>query len=123
MSEDIFRQLWEPVLSGRDKRGVQEVGDRLQKLEEKAEESRQVARPIGAAGLSFDAEPIAGTVRQRGLASLDMNVDTKKDTLSAQDISGGAGLPAGYTFEEFTICDSGEPATRWWPTWLTNPEA
>ena len=36
---------------------------------------------------------------------------------------GGAGLPAGYAFEEFTICDSGTPATRWWPTWTTNPEA
>lgn len=35
----------------------------------------------------------------------------------------GAGLPDGYTFEEFTICDSGTPATRWWPTWTTNPEA
>jgi len=46
-------------------------------------------------------------------------------TVSGTDITfqSSAGLPAGYTFEEFTICDSGTPATRWWPTWLTNPEA
>lgn len=43
-------------------------------------------------------------------------------TLSA-NAEGGGGLPDGYTFEEFTICDSGTPATRWWPTWTTNPEA
>lgn len=34
---------------------------------------------------------------------------------------GGGGLPAGYTFEEFTICDSGSPATRYWPTWTSDP--
>lgn len=28
---------------------------------------------------------------------------------------------AGATFEEFTICDSGVPATRWWPTWTSDP--
>ncbi len=50
----------------------------------------------------------------------DGNVRVSIDPLA---LSGGAGLPAGYTFEEFTICDSGSPATRWWPTWLTNPEA
>lgn len=33
----------------------------------------------------------------------------------------GGGLPAGYTFEEFTICDSGSPATRWMATWTSNP--
>lgn len=33
----------------------------------------------------------------------------------------GTGLPDGYTFEEFTICVSGAPATRWWPTWTSNP--
>lgn len=31
------------------------------------------------------------------------------------------GLPAGYTFEEFTICEDGTPATRWIPTWTSNP--
>lgn len=34
---------------------------------------------------------------------------------------GGGSLPAGYTFEEFTICDSGSPDTRWWPTWTSEP--
>ena len=43
-------------------------------------------------------------------------------TENGADDMGGA-LPTGYTFEEFTICDSGTPATRWWPTWTTNPEA
>ena len=33
-----------------------------------------------------------------------------------------AGLvDTGATFEEFTICDSGTPATRWWPTWTSDP--
>lgn len=43
-------------------------------------------------------------------------------TENGADDMGGA-LPSGYTFEEFTICDSGTPATRWWPTWTSNPEA
>jgi hypothetical protein len=34
---------------------------------------------------------------------------------------GGSGLPADYTFEEFTICVSGSPETRWWPTWESDP--
>lgn len=25
------------------------------------------------------------------------------------------------TYEEFTICDSGTPATRWWQTWTSDP--
>lgn len=45
--------------------------------------------------------------------------------LGGQDQDGGLetveGLPAGYTFEEFTICDSGSSATRWWPTWTSDP--
>ncbi len=28
---------------------------------------------------------------------------------------------AGGTFEEFTICVSGSPATRWLPTWTADP--
>lgn len=30
-------------------------------------------------------------------------------------------VATGATFEEFTICDSGTPATRWWPTWTSDP--
>lgn len=33
----------------------------------------------------------------------------------------GGGLPDGYTFEEFTICDSGTPATRFIATWTSDP--
>lgn len=33
------------------------------------------------------------------------------------------GVPAGYTFEEFTICVDGAPETRWWPTWTSDPTA
>lgn len=40
--------------------------------------------------------------------------------LSGLEIGAG-GLPTGYTYEEFTICVSGTPETRWWPTWLTDP--
>lgn len=49
--------------------------------------------------------------------------DNNIDLSSPPGGGGGGGLPPGYTFEEFTICDSGTPATRWWPTWPTNPEA
>lgn len=31
------------------------------------------------------------------------------------------GLPDGVAFEEFTICDSGTPATRWLATWTSDP--
>ena len=30
-------------------------------------------------------------------------------------------IAAGATFEEFTICDSGTPASRWIPTWTSDP--
>ena len=30
-------------------------------------------------------------------------------------------IASGATFEEFTICDSGTPATRWMPTWTADP--
>jgi hypothetical protein len=30
-------------------------------------------------------------------------------------------VATGATFEEFTICDSGTPATRYWPTWTSDP--
>ena len=30
-------------------------------------------------------------------------------------------VATGATFEEFTLCDSGTPATRWWPTWTSDP--
>lgn len=36
---------------------------------------------------------------------------------------GGEGLPEGVVWEEFTICDSGSPATRWLPTSTTDPSA
>lgn len=49
--------------------------------------------------------------------------DGNTDFTAGPGLSTGGGLPAGYTFEEFTICDSGTPATRWWPTWTANPEA
>lgn len=66
-------------------------------------------------------ESIEGSVN---LTSNDKSVSiTTADGNTDLSASGGAGLPPDYTFEEFTICDSGEPATRWWPTWTTNPEA
>lgn len=62
-----------------------------------------------------------------GVTNLTSNDNSVKITTADGNTdlsaSGGAGLPPDYTFEEFTICDSGTPATRWWPTWLTNPEA
>lgn len=30
-------------------------------------------------------------------------------------------IASGATFEEFTICDSGSPASRWLPTWTADP--
>lgn len=36
---------------------------------------------------------------------------------------GGAGLPEGVVWEQFTICASGSPATRWMPTSTTDPSA
>lgn len=38
-----------------------------------------------------------------------------------QSGDGGSGLPDGVTFEEFTICDSGSPASRWLATWTSDP--
>lgn len=43
--------------------------------------------------------------------------------IDGSGVEGGGSLPAGYTFEEFTICVDGEPETRWWPTWTSNPDA
>lgn len=35
--------------------------------------------------------------------------------------SSSSGLPAGYTFTQFTICNSGNSNTVWWPIWPNNP--
>jgi hypothetical protein len=54
---------------------------------------------------------------------IDIRFAGENILISATSSGGGDSLPGGYTFEEFTICDSGTPATRWWPTWTSNPEA
>lgn len=33
----------------------------------------------------------------------------------------GLGFAPGFTYEEFTICDSGSPASRWIATWTSDP--
>lgn len=48
-------------------------------------------------------------------------IEYNPEANGSDGISGASGLPNGYTFEEFTICDSGTPATRWWPTWTSDP--
>lgn len=37
------------------------------------------------------------------------------------DGADGLGFEPGFTYEEFTICDSGSPALRWIPTWTSDP--
>ena len=57
------------------------------------------------------------------------NMLAGKDTLSAQAGNGGATagdvlaalIASGATFTEFTYCDSGTPATAWWPIWASDP--
>lgn len=53
------------------------------------------------------------------VAESNVVVEYNPDENGTDGIDGG--LPDGYTFEEFTICDSGTPATRWWPTWTSDP--
>jgi hypothetical protein len=33
----------------------------------------------------------------------------------------GLGFEPGFTYEEFVICDSGVPASRWIATWTSAP--
>ena len=78
----------------------------------------------------FATEFNAAMVQLEGILNFTSNdqtltinqADGNTDMSAGSGLSGGS-LPPGYTFEEFTICDSGTPATRWWPTWPTNPEA
>jgi len=51
--------------------------------------------------------------------NIEIKVSDENILISSTGGSGGGdGTP-----EEFTICDSGTPATRWWRTFLTNPDA
>lgn len=61
-----------------------------------------------------------------GVLNFTSNDKTVKFTMTDNNTDfsagpNGGGGPPGGTFEEFTICDSGTPATRWWKTWLTDP--
>jgi hypothetical protein len=58
--------------------------------------------------------------QKRIKAGINIEIKESDDNIL---INATDGLPDGYTFEEFTICVDGAPETRWWPTWLTNPEA
>lgn len=92
--------------------------------------------------MSEDIKPLSGTPgafaaveskvneiigRLKPLLNLEArgNVEIKKSNtnmvITGKAGGGGAGLPDGVVWEEFTICDSGTPATRWIPTSTTDP--
>ena len=73
--------------------------------------SRLLKKMRGEKGVSVTVTP--GGIVVRG--------EPATATTGTTASSSGTGLPAGYTFEQFTICDSGSPATRWWPTWTSDP--
>lgn len=96
---NTFEDLWGPVLRAREQGAAPAMSERLRKLEEKLE-----GRPSGSPvpiGLSNyeDTRTVRAPLRPgRNVASIDMNVDIKKDTLSAdpdRDGGGGGGLPDG----------------------------
>lgn len=84
-------------------------------------------KPVAPAFADIEEQFNAAMKQLEGVLNFTSNDDsveiTTADGNTDFSASGGGGLPDGYTFEEFTICDSGTPATRWWPTWTTNPEA
>lgn len=96
-------------------------------------EFKEIVPPTPDAGreelIARIAELTAAVNRMRPISTDDVEVlatdagAVYKAGPAVEQIINEGGLPAGYTFEEFTICDSGTPVTRWWPTWLTNPEA
>lgn len=57
----------------------------------------------------------------KGGTGITATVTDTDVTIETAAGASGKALPAGVTFEEFTICDSGTPATRWIPTWTSDP--
>lgn len=121
---DQFADRWGPILRGRQDARVAELDRRVTKIQEEMGVSS--VKPIQAGGGDVEVDSIrrSGSLRQSngGVAAIDVNVDPKEDTASLKKPP-AAGLPAGYTFTEFTGCDSGTPFTYWIPIWDTNPEA
>lgn len=68
-------------------------------------------------GMDVDFFPLADASGNSRLLKL-LAADKEDGEPGSQ---GGGGLPADYTFEEFTICVDGAPETRWWPTWTSDP--
>lgn len=59
----------------------------------------------------------------KGEAGIEVMISEGNIIIQLKDKGGGGGLPPGYTFTEFTGCDSGTSFTYWIPIWDTNPEA
>lgn len=74
------------------------------------------------AGMAEKINELAAQVKPLKAGKGVKVVESNEDIMVSLSDNAGT-LPTGYTFEEFTICDSGSPATRWWPTWTSNPEA
>ena len=74
--------------------------------------------------MSFEREKIRDQIVELAIGDVDgLEAALRKiANESGDDTDVIAALVAtGATFEEFTICDSGTPATRWWPTWTSDP--
>ncbi len=59
-------------------------------------------------------------------ADLASNMLVGRDTLQTPGAGNEATvvqqiISSGGVFTQFTYCDSGTPATAWWPIWATNP--
>lgn len=57
----------------------------------------------------------------RGEGNITVTLTDTDGIVTDKGSGKSSGLPAGVTFEEFTICDSGSPATRWLATWTSDP--
>lgn len=80
------------------------------------------ARPIGGFEGAAAQAAISARTKATGGVGFRTTADFDSASASEEESTRGAGsLPTGYTYEEFTICDSGTPASRWWPTWTSDP--
>lgn len=98
------------------------MADIPDKLSQVPDSFRSIAQAINA--LIDYVRPLSN---MEGKGGITVQVSDNNIVVTGPSLDDGedalSSLPAGYTIEEFTICDSGTPASRWMITWTSDPSA
>ena len=95
------------------------MADTIQKLDEVPEAFADIAAKINEL-----VAIVAPFQSLSGQAPIKVDIADANVVISLTGgVAGASGTDADGTYEEFTICDSGVPASRWWLTFTSDPSA